>query len=278
MIDRTLTASVLLSDLVRLGRQHDGGYVVPHSIVRSCDAVVGLGVHDDWSFEEALRSAMPVCHALHLYDPTTTHAFLRRRAIRATPKLITHALTFDRARLREDWARCSAPLRYRALLKSGAQHFHEWIAHEALTQHEPKLTSLRKAIERAVDRGATRIALKMDIEGGEYEAFASDWSRRVGHHVALLVVEFHDLDRTPERFNEAMRALTESPAATFVPVHIHANSGAGLTPCGFPAVPEITFVHRNLLPPNITREARNYPIVGLDQPTHRGECDLAFTA
>ena len=39
------------SNLTRLGRNHDGGYVVDFEIVKGCNTLISFGLGPDWSFE-----------------------------------------------------------------------------------------------------------------------------------------------------------------------------------------------------------------------------------
>ena len=39
------------NDLVRIGRDHDGGYLVSKIDIDDSEILVGLGISDDWSFE-----------------------------------------------------------------------------------------------------------------------------------------------------------------------------------------------------------------------------------
>ena len=38
-------------DLVRVGRDYDGGYLVSQADIFRSDILLGLGINDDWSFE-----------------------------------------------------------------------------------------------------------------------------------------------------------------------------------------------------------------------------------
>ena len=41
-----------LNDLVRVGRNYDGGYVISESLIKRSSALLSFGINDDWSFEE----------------------------------------------------------------------------------------------------------------------------------------------------------------------------------------------------------------------------------
>ena len=41
-----------VNDLIRLGRNEDGGYIVSESIIKSSNYLLAFGMGADWSFEE----------------------------------------------------------------------------------------------------------------------------------------------------------------------------------------------------------------------------------
>jgi len=55
-------------DLIRLGAQYDGGYVVTETAVRAAGVLVGLGVEHNWTFEEEFYRTAGC--AVHCYDHT----------------------------------------------------------------------------------------------------------------------------------------------------------------------------------------------------------------
>ena len=46
------------SDLVRIGRDNDGGYLVSKSDIEKSDVLIGLGINDDWSFERDFKKIL----------------------------------------------------------------------------------------------------------------------------------------------------------------------------------------------------------------------------
>ena len=40
------------TDLIRMGRPNDGGYVIPEKIFSFCDGLLSYGINKDWSFEK----------------------------------------------------------------------------------------------------------------------------------------------------------------------------------------------------------------------------------
>ena len=43
------------SDLIRIGRENDGGYLVSRSDIDHSDVLIGLAINDDWSFEKEFK-------------------------------------------------------------------------------------------------------------------------------------------------------------------------------------------------------------------------------
>jgi|GEM_PF-6703207 len=41
-------------DLLRLGRESDGGYVLGKVVIDTCDALISIGINNEWSFEKAI--------------------------------------------------------------------------------------------------------------------------------------------------------------------------------------------------------------------------------
>ncbi len=266
-IDRSLTHSIRMPDLVRVGSDADGGYVVPRSVLSACDGILGLGIHADWSFE---RDAVALSSAgrAHLYDATTTIPWLVSRMPMGVLRLIGGAISAQPRRVRDGLGRLAAPFRYVRFFRGDVRHYPQMIGQRA----EPGWVDPATAIARLREVGATRILVKMDIEGGEYEVLPGieEW----GAHVDLLLVEFHGVQHDPARFNALMRVL----ARLFVPVHLHGNNSQPLTADGFPGMVEITFLARRLMPAGAQAAPFSYPIPALDRRSSLRGPELSFTA
>ena len=58
-------------NLIRLGRNHDGGYVIDSSIIKKCNTLISFGLGSDWSFElEYIKRNKNV--KIYLYDHTVS--------------------------------------------------------------------------------------------------------------------------------------------------------------------------------------------------------------
>ncbi len=265
LIDRSLTKSIRLPDLVRLGSEGDGGYIVPRAIASKCDGVLGIGVHADWSFEQA-ATGLAQCRRAHLYDATTTLPWLLSRMPKGVFRLLAGVVSAQPRRWRDGVNRLTAPWRYPRFFKGETRHFHEMIG----SAEEAGFTGLATAVERLRAAGASRILLKMDIEGAEYEVLrrVNEWSDCVD----LLIVEFHGIQHDSARFNSLMRELNES----FVPVHLHGNNSQPMTADQFPGMIEITFLARRLARAEDAGSAYDYPIPALDRRSSLRGPEISF--
>ena len=63
--------------MIRLGRGCDGGYVVDRRSVLGSDWLLGLGLNDDWSFEQDFRNSIEL--PIAVYDGSVgTWVFARK--------------------------------------------------------------------------------------------------------------------------------------------------------------------------------------------------------
>ena len=42
-------------DLIRLGRNNDGGYLVGKNTIKNTENLISIGIYDDWSFEKDFK-------------------------------------------------------------------------------------------------------------------------------------------------------------------------------------------------------------------------------
>lgn len=201
--------------LVRLGKDHDGGYLVSAPDIRAAECLVGLGLNDDWSFEaDFLRhNDCP----LAAYDGSVGGMVFLRRVILALL-----------------WPR----------------RFHGLIGHhETLSGYLQFFRGQRRHVRRFVTDppgpkgvpfshvsdwiGTRRVFLKVDIEGAEYGLL--DSITRLSGQMTGLVIEFHDC---AQRIDAVCRFVSSLDLAL---VHVHANNFGGVTPEGLPEVIELTF-------------------------------------
>lgn len=204
--------------LVRLGRKNDGGYVVEQSSIRDADALIGLGLDDDWSFEEDFTSLNDV--PVWAFDPTVGRGVFAKRAVKALLRPYRRGRVAHHLRVFNGYNR----------FFTGRRVHHEKYVGPTTGDN---VISFRDIINNVVGSERQRIFLKMDIEGAEFRILnqilaASD--RLTG-----LVVEFHDVDWHLDRIKAFVEALPLRLC------HVHCNNYGAITEDGTPTAIECSF-------------------------------------
>ncbi|HXQ31626.1 MAG TPA: FkbM family methyltransferase [Steroidobacteraceae bacterium] len=251
-------------DLVRVGSTFDGGYVLPLGAIRASQALLSLGVEENWEFEQEVLALKPSIR-LTCVDGTTGPELIRTKAIREMLKALL--------RLRAGkFLRMARLLRRpRAFREFFAEH--EFLKLMVAGRSGPGAATLEELLDR-VRRGdpGCWVLVKIDIEGSEYDALAG---RIEGlGRVAALIVEFHALERNWQRF----AALLDALAARFVIAHVHGNNYGGYVPGSrVPQTLEVTLIHRDLAPVVPPPTSDRYPLPGLDRPNNHRHPDLELS-
>ncbi len=257
MIDLHALHPVEFPGLVRMGNATgDGGYVMPPDLVREATMVFSLGLGTDWTFDEDVRRMNPrarligVDHTIHASD-------FFRSFVRAGIKRMVYRLLRDREKAMKYDRALELAKRYFALFANPNEHLEKMVG-AGSGKEMVSIDALMRMAGRDADGSAI---LKMDIEGSEYEVIPAI----VAHadKITVIAAEFHDLDRDPARFNEAIAALRTA----YVVVHIHGNNcGIWSSEINFPETVEITFVRRDRVPEPLVPAGGPFPRVGLDVP------------
>lgn len=247
---------VACESLARLGSQNDGGYVVPLEAVKRADALLSFGLSHDWTFEQDFAAYNPKA-AIHCYDHTVSWL----TSLRYAPgQLLRYLLRFEPIYLRRALRFVDYPIFFRG----NRIHFKKRLWHncdEGSATVDIALGSLKPDAQ---------VFVKIDIEGSEYQVL-DDLLRHAARIVAL-VIEFHEVDVAPERFNSFLGKIKRD----FHIVHIHGNNMGGVAPFNFPAAPEISFLNKRFFAIAPQPSGREYPVEDLDRPNHPGLPEFKF--
>jgi len=247
---------IALADMVRIGRDHDGGYVLPKILVEEADSLLSLGVYNDWSFEgdfQRLKPALPI----DCYDHTIGSKRFKREAWVETLRLA--ALRGSIGETRARWAIARS---YESFFRSSVRHFAKKITNRPASERETDLTSALNLL------GGTKTLLKMDIEGSEYRMI--DQLLVNANRIVGACIEFHDIEPLRLVFDHAIDRLLEEYAI----VHVHANNFGQVADDGLPDVLEITFVNRAMAKAAKPRPTIHIP--ELDQPNDPSRPELVI--
>jgi hypothetical protein len=228
------------ADLIRVGPEADGGYVIPRSAMERSKVLLGLGVNDDWRFEEAfqaLSGAQVVC-----YDHSVTGRFWVKRLLADVARIVAG---------KGDFSRLGTYLRYRSYFGNNATHVRKSVGYDGA--NSVSLTSIL-----APYKGKDAF-LKIDIEGWEYRIIDQIESHP---DVVGFVIEFHDIDLHRDRITRFLTGLRR-----YKVVHLHPNNCGGTDNRGDPLVVEATFLRDDLF-------VIGNPKIRLDYPNSAAIPDL----
>lgn len=205
-------------DLARIGRDYDGGYLVSQSDIEKSELLIGLGISDDWSFEEDFFSWKKV--SIYAYDASVSgkHFF---------KLLIKSIFRIDNLKIFAHWLRVL--VRYKIFFsKTNVFHIQKFVGlNSESTLHCTLLDVLNET-------NCKNIFLKVDVEGSEYrfldEIIANE------DRITGMVIEFHDCDIHLKEIEKFIRNCELNL------VHIHANNYAPIRyDDGLPLILELTF-------------------------------------
>ena len=268
---------VAVDDLIRVGRAHDGGYVVSRRCVDASRVLVGMGINDDWSFEEDFQRRNPAVRVIGA-DGSVSGATFDGRATQARMSAIGYFLHLKRWYMR-DRMREAAHWReraraFRAFFEEGDRVLHQkFVSDFDDESHVTWSTLCRLEPILGTVAPVPTIFAKVDIEDDEYRVLGDmleDAGRLNG-----LVIEFHDCDILWDRFADLMDRAQEY----FAVVHVHGNNWSPLIRgTNVPRTLEVSLVNRTLLGAPLSPTTASYPLPGLDMPNHpqRPDYRLAF--
>ena len=253
-----------VGELVRLGRDHDGGYLVPLAALHATKGLLSFGLNDDWSFEEAAVRRLPGIPVV-AHDRSVSRWKFPAQSLALFLLAPLRAVFLGRKVLRR-------PCNLLAAFPAHVRFFRDNRVHRPLflgDRSRNGFIDFRDALRHPLLASCPEVLVKSDIEGAEYDAFANP-SREDLARVSALVVEFHHLDRELPR----LRSLALSLAGDFAIAHVHANNHILPASDGTPPVIEVTWVARRHIPAHPTLA----DVTHLDQPCDPGrpECPIEF--
>jgi hypothetical protein len=201
-------------DLVRIGRDNDGGYLVSQSDIEKSELLIGLGISDDWSFEEDFVQLNDI--NVVAYDASIGFRFWVKQTFFQTIKN-----PFSLYPLRKF-------ISYRKFFKGKHKHVKKFVGLNSLSETHCTFEDVLNETD------SQSIFLKIDIEGSEYR-FLDDIIANE-KRISGMVLELHDCDIHLERIQNFIKKLSLKL------VHVHANNYAPIRASdGLPLVLELSF-------------------------------------
>ena len=249
------------SKLIRLGRNHDGGYVVDASIVENCNTLITFGLGPDWTFElDYIKKNVDV--KIYMYDFSVSSLPYIKDLIKYLRRFLTFRTQYKSVSDRFNYLK-----KYLNFFKIKNVNFYK----------EKIAFPIKDKIDTDIDKVFSKISkennflLKIDIEGSEYEII--DQILNYSDRIEMLIFEFHWIDKKEETFLNSVKKLQNK----FDIIHIHGNNHFDKLPTGLPVIIEMTLLNKKY---NLKKEREyvlNFPIKGLDFSNNPFKEDLTFS-
>ena len=183
-------------DLVRLGKKNDGGYLISQSDIIQSDTLIGLGISDDWSFEENFVKQKDV--PVYVYDASLNFKFWIKRTLSEMIKNPFNLYPLKKF------------ISYKKFFKNDKKHLKKFVGLNTDNNNYCTLSSILDELNYQ------NIFMKIDIEGFEYRLL--DTLILNQNRIAGLVLEFHDCDIHLDTIKKFIQNFDLNL------VHIHANN------------------------------------------------------
>jgi hypothetical protein len=207
--------------LIRLGRQHDGGYLVDGRDIAASDVLLGFGIRDDWSFESDFVKRHPI--PVYAFDPTVNSSMFFHEMKKAL-RYLNHPSQFLRAY--QTWSN------YRTFFRGDHHHIEKFVGASSW-DNSVSVADIRKD---TLPAALERLFFKIDIEGWEYRIL--DDLLELAPQVTGLVIEFHDVDLHLDRIQDFIERLPLNLC------HVHGNNYGPLSHDKIPTVIECTWTRQ----------------------------------
>ena len=207
-----------IDTLERIGGNNDGGYIIDGKNILNSDVLIGLGMSDDWSFEENFNSLNSV--PTYIYDETVSlKKFLK--------KCSKYIIRINKPKIFIHWFK--TVLSYIKFFKGDKFHLKKLVGIDL----SPNYLSLNTILNKLKIKNFSHVFLKIDIEGWEYRLL-DDLILHAGI-IEGLAIEFHDADL---HLNRIENFITKFPLSL---VHTHINNYSPLNTNGVPIAIECSF-------------------------------------
>ena len=202
-------------ELIRMGSDHDGGYLVDPKSIEQSNALIALGIGRNWSFEKDFLERKSV--RIHAYDYSIGLGYWIKHFLKRVLAVLIGRFSapFDAVKLF---------LEFKIFFKDSAVLYLEKVGTAPGCD-----TNLKKALDR-LDR--TPLFLKVDIEGYEYQILEE--IIRCKDDLTGLVIEFHSVSDNIEQIEDFINKIG------ITLIHIHPNNNR-LDEEGDPKAIELTF-------------------------------------
>ena len=248
----------IYTDLIRVGKNGDGGYVVSKSDLENIDLILSFGLDADWSFEKEIRKITRA--PIHIYDHSVSLLFFFLLAFKSIIRFIQNPI--------KNYYRLSGIFKIISYINffylKNNTHYKQMIYPSILKKDffNNHLIDFNSIINQI---NFKNIFLKIDIEGFEYRIL--DQILKNQNKLKAIVMEFHNCDLFENRILEFIKKLNLNL------VHVHVNNFSPPNQKNFATSIELSFSSISIDKKDDNLNSRTYPLAGLDYPNNLMEVD-----
>ena len=250
--------SVNITNLIRIGPQKDGGYVIDKRVLNKINTLITCGLSDDWEFEKSYLKIKPNTKII-AFDHTVNRNFWIKRF----KKDIISLLLFKKLRISKILDIFKF-INYHFFFQNNKKHYIKKIVSKPKNDKEITITKILKNYED--------VFLKIDIEGDEYKILND--IKKCSKKIIFLVIEFHDIHKNINKIKIFLKKLDLKI------IHIHANNYGGADKFGNPKVIELSMLNTKKIKVSKKSSKRKYPLPNLDFKNlkRRNDIEIKFNA
>jgi hypothetical protein len=247
-----------LYQLVRLGKNNDGGYLVGLNSIIESGSLISFGIKDDWSFEEDFKKKNEV--PLFAFDPSVSSSFWRIKIWMSIGFLFLgkfkHFFFTVKSyfNFKKFFNEKNNFFFLKKIGKGGYKGYSSISIDEIIHGNE-----IFKFLSHNLN--TTPYFFKIDIESAEYRIL--DELLKISDKISGIVIEFHDVDLHLDKIQNFIKQIN------LTLVHIHANNMEETNKFNIPTLLELTFEKNPIELPGLVKFPHS-----LDQ---KNDPDLDFT-
>jgi hypothetical protein len=210
-----LLRPVKLDSLVRLGVDHDGGYLVDERTIKKSDILISFGLGWDWTFEKDFKRYRNV--PILCFDGSVGLNIFFKKLLgtiwRGSRK------SFRRLLLILDY--------FKFFKMSNNRHINQFVGNK---NHQITVSEISKNL---IPKHLRNIFFTIDIESSEYDLLEE--LHLISDQIVGLVIEFHEVDRYMEKILNFIKMFPLQVC------HVHVNNFTTVTETLVPETIEVTF-------------------------------------
>jgi len=233
-------------DLVRLGKNNDGGYLICVNSYKQSDCLVSFGINNDFSFEKDFKGKTKI--KILAFDPTVTNNFFFKEILLNLLSLKINKFFFSIINF----------IKFKSFFNSNDNQFFLKKIGKGGNVNLSYI-SIDEIIK--LTDNSSNIFFKIDIEGSEYRIL--DEILQFEDMISGLTIEFHDVDLNQNRIENFINKTKLKL------IHIHANNWMDYGLDAIPTCIEMSFSKN----PNLINDKVELPHK-LDQKNNPDSSDI----